>query len=127
MLSGLQPFGPFTFVTGATALEENCLVEIFTDGTVIKCGADRVPIGFTQYASAIGVTATIYQAIGEATVKCGTGGCAIGDYLKSDANGHLICNGASGSTVNDAKTVAVARSAGTNDGDMVKVFFIHAA
>jgi hypothetical protein len=126
MLFHLQPNGPFTFTTGAAAIEENVLCELFTDGTLIKCGADRVPVCFTQWPYAIGVTATGYQCIGEALVKAG-GAAAIRDYLKVDANGRLICNGATGATVNDIKTVAIAESATTADGDFIKVFFIRAA
>jgi Uncharacterized conserved protein (DUF2190) len=122
MLFHLQPNGPFTFTTGAAAIEENVLVEQFTDGTLIKCGAARMPVGFVQWPYAIGVTATVYQAIGEALIKAGAA-FAIGDYLKTDANGRLICNGVTGATVNDILTVAQAESAATANGDFAKVFF----
>lgn len=126
MLFHLQPNGPFTFTVGATAIEENVLCEIYTDGTLIKCGADRFPACFTQWPYAIGVTVTGYQCIGEALIKAG-GAVAIGDYLKVNASGRLICNGTTGATANDIKTIAQAESAATTDGDFIKVFFIRAA
>jgi Uncharacterized conserved protein (DUF2190) len=126
MLYHLQPFGPFTFTVGAAAIEANTLVQFGTDGLIVKCGADTVPNGFTNYAYAIGAVATVYQALGEGVVQAGAA-VAIGDFVKSDANGRLICNGTTGSTANDAKTLAMAESAATTSGDLIKVFFIHCA
>lgn len=127
MISFLNPTGPFTFITGAAALVENILVEVHTDGTLIKCGADRAPVGFVQYAYAIGITATVYPACGEAVIKAGaTPTIAIGDYCKVNSEGKLVSNGASASTANDIKTVAIALSVGTAEDDFVKVKFIRA-
>jgi Uncharacterized conserved protein (DUF2190) len=125
MLSNLLQTGPFTFIT-ATLVDENTLVQIDANGKLVVCGADLTPAGHTLYYYAAGATATLYQCIGQSTLRAG-GAVAIGDLCKSNAVGRVICNGTTGSTVNDLKTVCVALSASSADGDYIKVQFVRCA
>lgn len=135
MISNLQPAGPFTFTVGATAIEENVLVQFGTDCLVVPCGTAGTPVGFVQNAHASGADASVYQCLGEAVLKAGEP-IEIGDYLKSDLRGRLVVS-ATGAAVYDARvagaslddkwTVAVAKSAAALDGDYLKVFFVHSA
>lgn len=121
----LQAEGPFTFPMAAAAIAANLLVEIDTSGNLIVCASDRRPVGHVQDAQVASDIrgAQVHECEGYALIQCTTTTVAIGDYLKSYTGGKVTTDGTSGATALTVYTIGRACSAGTTDGDLIKVFF----
>jgi hypothetical protein len=93
---------------GATALSRGVAVK-FSAGVLVACGANERAIGFVTQDAAIGALASV-ALIGGGAVGIAAGTIAIGDNLKTDANGHLVATTSTSDSV-----VAVATEAAVDN------------